>query len=748
MIRHGVRHTSGVGGLLAAFLVSTALTGPAFADGGRSGIYQPDDTIQWSARGGRDQRTDTGQDGEDAPECCGGGGGGAGITGGNGGGTARVGLPGGAGGATAGANGGDGVTDELGSGSGGGGGAHGFVGSAFPTSAVRGGNGGNGGNSFEDTEVNRPAAGGGGAGGYGAVVLGSSAYASGTLSANVTGGNGGKGGDGYASQSLSGGSGGSGGTGLLFEVSAVNNSAFTINGVVSGGRGGAGGAFGGNGGNGGVGLYFLSSSPAASWLTINGAISGGNGGSAGMGGLAGAGGAGFVGANATVLIAAGGSITGGTGSLGQQANAIEFTNGNNALMFMGPTSQLSGNILNNGSMLFLAAGDTTVVDNVITGSGDVTKGYGGTITLTGINTYTGATVVDAGILNVQGAIIGTSSVTVNSDATLAGSGTISTSLVTVSSGATFAPGNGTPGSAMSIVGDLAFETGATYLVQVNPAAATRASVTGAATLGGATVNAVFANGSYISKTYTILTATGGVSGTFASNVVATNLPANFHAGLSYDANNAYLNLVLDYTPPPPPTSPDFGRGLSGNQQAVAGALVNSFNANGGIPLVYGALTQGGLTQASGELGAASQQTTFQAMGQFMGMLTGPAGGCGFQTQNADACFNGVSGSGVLGYANEPSEGASPVRKRADQAFAMFAKAPPAGISDPRWSTWVMGFGGSQTTDGNAMAGSNTSTSSIYGTALGADYRLAPNTILGFALSGGGTNFSVGNGGSG
>ncbi|MBR1221280.1 autotransporter outer membrane beta-barrel domain-containing protein, partial [Bradyrhizobium sp. U87765 SZCCT0131] len=187
----------------------------------------------------------------------------------------------------------------------------------------------------------------------------------------------------------------------------------------------------------------------------------------------------------------------------------------------------------------------------------------------------------------------------------------------------------------------------------------------------------------------------------------------------------------------------FGGGLPHNQQAVANALINSFNANGGIPFVYGALTQGGLTQASGELGAASQQTTFQAMGQFMGMLTGPAGGCGFQAQGGDDCFNGASGAGVLGYADERS-----ARKRAGDAFAMFTKAPPAGISDPRWSTWVMGFGGSQTTDGSATVGSNTATSSIYGTALGADYRLAPNTILGFALSGGGTNFSVGNGGSG
>ena len=47
-----------------------------------------------------------------------------------------------------------------------------------------------------------------------------------------------------------------------------------------------------------------------------------------------------------------------------------------------------------------------------------------------------------------------------------------------------------------------------------------------------------------------------------------------------------------------------------------------------------------------------------------------------------------------------------------------------------------------------MLGSNSTTSSIYGIAVGADYRFSPATIAGFALAGGGTNFNVANGGSG
>jgi uncharacterized protein with beta-barrel porin domain len=45
-------------------------------------------------------------------------------------------------------------------------------------------------------------------------------------------------------------------------------------------------------------------------------------------------------------------------------------------------------------------------------------------------------------------------------------------------------------------------------------------------------------------------------------------------------------------------------------------------------------------------------------------------------------------------------------------------------------------------------GSNSTTSSIYGTAVGADYRISPDTLAGFALAGGGTSFSVAGSGSG
>jgi uncharacterized protein with beta-barrel porin domain len=175
--------------------------------------------------------------------------------------------------------------------------------------------------------------------------------------------------------------------------------------------------------------------------------------------------------------------------------------------------------------------------------------------------------------------------------------------------------------------------------------------------------------------------------------------------------------------------------LNGNQQAVANTLVNSFNTNGGIPLVYGGMTAAGLTQASGELGTSSQQTTFNAMGQFMGLLTDPF-----------AARNGGPGSsgGAQGFAAEDGEPTAYAARRRTDAFAMVTKAPPQSF-EQRWSVWATAFGGAQATVGGAVTGSNDTTSRIAGTAVGVDYLLSPNTLAGFALAGGGTSFNVANG---
>ena len=133
-------------------------------------------------------------------------------------------------------------------------------------------------------------------------------------------------------------------------------------------------------------------------------------------------------------------------------------------------------------------------------------------------TVSGGLTNTAGITANSGIIQGT---TLVSGGVLTGTGSVGA--LTVTNGGTLAPGNGTPGASIAAA-SLAMQSGALYVVQLNPATASFTAVTGAATLGGATVEAVFAGGSYVSKRYTILTA-GSVSGTFAGATVDTNLPS-------------------------------------------------------------------------------------------------------------------------------------------------------------------------------------------------------------------------------
>jgi len=464
---------------------------------------------------------------------------------------------------------------------------------------------------------------------------------------------------------------------------------------------------------------------------------------------------------ATIKNLAGGQITSQAGS------AIVTLNGNTTIINAGLVQSGVGTAItmgNGNDSLVLQTGSNIIgTANGGGGSNTVTLQGTGTASNQFVNfqslvmqgaawTWAGSgafasALVQSGMLEVDGSITASSGVTVNAGATLSGTGTIGST--TINSGGTLAPGNASnPTGTLTVTGNLAFQSGATYLVQVSTTVASSTNVGGMATLGGATVNAAFANSGYISRQYTILSAAGGVSGTFASGVANTNLPRNFSDTLSYDATHAYLNLALNFatlptsstnpTTPTAATGPGFGNRLSLDQQAVGNALVNSFNTAGGIPLVYGTLNAAGLTQASGEFATGAQQTTFDAMNLFLGLLTDP---CMSRSGGAGAA------PGMTGCADEGDANAYAATRKTD-AYAMFTKAPPVAPFEQRWSVWSAGFGGSQTTDGNTAVGSSTATSSIYGTAVGADYRISPFTVAGFALAGGGTNFSVANGGSG
>jgi outer membrane autotransporter protein len=74
-----------------------------------------------------------------------------------------------------------------------------------------------------------------------------------------------------------------------------------------------------------------------------------------------------------------------------------------------------------------------------------------------------------------------------------------------------------------------------------------------------------------------------------------------------------------------------------------------------------------------------------------------------------------------------------------------APPPKPASFDQRWTVWGTGFGGSAVTNGNLAAGTNTVTAQTHGGAGGMDYHFTPDTLAGFALAGGGTNWGLAQG---
>ncbi|MFI4997506.1 MAG: autotransporter domain-containing protein, partial [Hyphomicrobiales bacterium] len=210
----------------------------------------------------------------------------------------------------------------------------------------------------------------------------------------------------------------------------------------------------------------------------------------------------------------------------------------------GTAGSIPGNIVDNG-ILISNRSDTFTLGGVISGAGEFWQNGSGKTILTGASTYTGPTNINAGILDVNGSLVST--VSVNNGGTLMGNGTIGG--LAVNGGGTVAPGNSI--GTLNVSGNVAFGSGSTYQVEINAAGqGDKIAATGKATLTGGTVQVLAANGLYTpALRYTILTANGGVSGTFAQLAVSSNITsfAFLTPALSYDANDVFLGFAQTAT---------------------------------------------------------------------------------------------------------------------------------------------------------------------------------------------------------
>ncbi len=270
----------------------------------------------------------------------------------------------------------------------------------------------------------------------------------------------------------------------------------------------------------------------------------------------------------------------------------------------------SGEVDLGGSILELTKASGAFSGQIIDGGlGGGTDGSliiaGGAETLSGANSFTGPTGINTGAaLNLTGSLNGS----VSNHGLLTGNGTIGGNLNVYG---TIAPGAGN-GSYQTLTVKSSYEqlTGSVYLAQLSPtpgvssriAVGEKAILDPGAGLALAVAPSTPQVGYAIGKKYTVLTAGGGLTGTFDKlSVVGADLPF-LSFGLSYSPTAALV---------------DVGRGISfssvaatHNGKAVAGAVDNLGDSNG-------------LLNAASQLTAAQASVLFnQGSGEIHASLQG------------------------------------------------------------------------------------------------------------------------------
>jgi len=411
-----------------------------------------------------------------------------------------------------------------------------------------------------------------------------------------------------------------------------------------------------------------------------------------------------------------GTITGTGGT------AISFGAGLNTLT-LGPGFAINGKVIGAATDTFQLGGTGIgTFDLGLIGAAQQYEGFttfnkvGGSIwTVTGTFSQPNPWTVQNGTLLVNGDLSAASGITVNSSATLGGIGTVSNA--TVNNGGTLAPGPPNSVGTLHLTGNLVLASAASYLVQVSPVAASLTSASGTASIGG-TLVANGIGGTYtVGQKYAVLTALGGVTGTFSSLAVKGTFGST-KPTITYDANDAFLVLA------PAGLAAQLPSGSSTNVTNVANAI-DAANS-GTLPLAFHNLfnlsppqVQSALTQLSGEAGTGVAQGAFRITNEFLSLLMDP-----FEN-NHDAA---------------PAKVVAPPMLKA-------LKAPKALVATaPRLNVWGALYGSTNSTNGDPGGlGSHDLTTHTSGFATGLDYRIAPDTTVGFALAGGGTSWSLSQG---
>lgn len=200
---------------------------------------------------------------------------------------------------------------------------------------------------------------------------------------------------------------------------------------------------------------------------------------------------------------------------------------------IGNTNSLQRGIVNNSALIFDQNFDG-LYSSIISGNGTLTKEGTGSLTLSGLNTFSGATYVNNGRLIVNGALAGP--VTVGASSTLQGNGTTGS----LTADGKIAPGNSI--GTLTSTGAVTFNSGSVYEVEVDSSGnSDRLIASGALTINGGTVDVRAAAGNYAANT-SYANILQGASRTGFFDTVTTDL-AFLTPTLSYTATGVDLLLT-------------------------------------------------------------------------------------------------------------------------------------------------------------------------------------------------------------
>lgn len=381
-----------------------------------------------------------------------------------------------------------------------------------------------------------------------------------------------------------------------------------------------------------------------------------------------------------------------------------------------------------GTLVFNFGGSDVTFKSLMDGSGEIAVANGRVVYAGDGSAFTGTTSITGGTLHLNNATLG-GILTVSGWGTLSGKGTIGAT--TLSSGSTVTPGGSGVGT-LVVDGNLLFDAGATYEVDVNTTtgASDLLHATGTATLNGGTVLHVGPSSGYAAnQSYVILTADGGLTGTF--DTVDTDY-SFLDAALSYGTNDATLTLTRNAT--------DFADvAQSTNQSATAGAVESLGSGNAvydAIVVLDDETAATAFQQLSGEVYGQSMSASLENSGLIRSLggnrMRSAFGSVGAGQSNVVSLGGGSSSA--LAYGEEKAK--TPAELAAESILAT-----PENNGPVAWAEAYGGWGKSFGENGDADL-----SNSIGGIAFGIDTTLGDTSWrLGFLGGYGAASFELSDG---